>query len=175
MAKVAFNKLNLQTDNSVVEINFNEQIIEVKKYLPIKDKITIISNVINDARDEVNKFYNPVKLDVYLVLEILYNYTNINFTQKLKENPQELYDKVISSGLFQQVYDVMGLDEYHYLSSYIHETVQAIYKYENSAMGILDIITEDYKDLDLNASAIQEKLADENNLSLLKNVLTKLG
>ena len=41
--------------------------------------------------------------------------------------------------------------------------------------GILDTVTADYSNLDLNASEIQSKLADPENMKLLKDVLTKLG
>lgn len=42
-------------------------------------------------------------------------------------------------------------------------------------MGILDTISQDYSNLNLEASAIQEKLADPENMTLLKSVLSKLG
>ena len=42
-------------------------------------------------------------------------------------------------------------------------------------MGILDTISTDYSNLNLDASEIQKKLSDPNNLTLLKDVLTKLG
>ena len=42
-------------------------------------------------------------------------------------------------------------------------------------MGILENISADYSSLDLEASKIQQKLADPNNMAFLKNVLTKLG
>jgi hypothetical protein len=42
-------------------------------------------------------------------------------------------------------------------------------------MGILDIISTDYKNLDLDATEIQKKLADPDNLGLVKDILSKLG
>jgi hypothetical protein len=42
-------------------------------------------------------------------------------------------------------------------------------------MGILDIISQDYSNLNFDASAIQEKLADPENMALLRQVLDKLG
>ena len=39
-----------------------------------------------------NNFANPVKLNVFLRLEIIFNYTNISFTDKQKEDLVKLYD-----------------------------------------------------------------------------------
>ena len=42
-------------------------------------------------------------------------------------------------------------------------------------MGILNTISKDYSNLELDATKISEKLSDEKNLGLLKEVVTKLG
>ena len=81
MAKVSLTKLGLKVNQDIKNIEFNKQIIEVKQYLPINEKLELISSVINSAADE-NNFSNPVKENVFLTLEILYHYTNINFTDK---------------------------------------------------------------------------------------------
>jgi hypothetical protein len=38
-------------------------------------------------------------------------------------------------------------------------------------MGILDAVSTNYKDLNLNLDTIQEKLADPNSLSLIKEIM----
>ena len=53
--------------------------------------------------------------------------------------------------------------------------MEAIYKYQNSALGILDTISADYSSLNFDATEIQKKIADPNNLELVRNILTKLG
>ena len=47
MAKVAFSKLGLKVNQDIKTIEFNGQNIEVKQYLPIQDKLRLISNIIN--------------------------------------------------------------------------------------------------------------------------------
>ena len=69
MAKLAFTKLGLKTNNQIKTIQFNEQEIEVKQYLPINEKLEMISNVINLSADD-NNFANPVKVRVFTTLEI---------------------------------------------------------------------------------------------------------
>lgn len=174
MAKVSLTKLGLKVNQDVKNIEFNEQIIEVKQYLPINEKLELISSVINSAADE-NNFSNPVKENVFLTLEILYHYTNINFTDKQKEDPVKLYDLVVSSGLVNKVTDLIPEEELDEVINGVAQSVKAIYTYRNSVLGILESISKDYSNLDLDATEIQQKLADPNNMALLKQVLTKLG
>ena len=174
MAKVSLTKLGLKVSQDVKNIEFNEQIIEVKQYLPVNDKLELISNVINLAHDE-NNFSNPVKVSVFTTLEIMYAYTNINFTDKQKEDPTKLYDMLISSGFACEVLRAIPEAEYHEIVSGIEDSIEAIYTYQNSVMGILDSITNDYEGMNLDATNIYNKLADPDNMDLIKQVLTKLG
>ena len=134
----------------------------------------MIGNIINLSADE-NRFYNPMKLDIFTALEIMDNYTNISFTEKQKEDPAKLYDQLITSGLYNNVLDVITPEEWYYINNTLTETVQAIYSYQNSVMGILDTVSQDYSNLKFDAEDIQKTLGDPNNLSLLKDILTKLG
>ena len=174
MAKVSLTKLGLKVNQDVKNIEFNEQIIEIKQYLPINEKLELISSVINSAADE-NNFSNPVKENVFLTLEILYHYTNINFTDKQKEDPVKLYDLVVSSGLVNKVTDLIPEEELDEVINGVAQSVKAIYAYRNSVLGILESISQDYSALNLDATEIQQKLADPDNMALLKQVLTKLG
>ena len=174
MAKVSFTKLGLKKNEEVGILHINEQIIEIKQYLPINEKLELISSVINSAADE-NNFSNPVKENVFLTLEILYHYTNINFTDKQKEDPVKLYDLVVSSGLVNKITDLIPEEELDEVINGLAQSVKAIYTYRNSALGILESISQDYSALNLEATEIQQKLADPDNMALLKQVLTKLG
>ena len=174
MAKVAFSKLGLKLNNEIKTIEFNEQTIEVKQYLPVNDKLELISNVINLSADD-NNFANPVKIAIFTTLEILYNYTNLTFTEKQKEDPTKLFDLIISNGLVKEVVNAMDKAEYDDLISGIQRSIDAVYNYRNSVFGILDTITTDYSNLNLDATNIQKALADPENMDLLKQVLTKLG
>ena len=174
MAKVSFTKLGLKKNEEVGILHINEQDIEVKQYLPINEKLELISSVINSAADE-NNFSNPIKENLFLTLEILYHYTNINFTDKQKEDPVKLYDLVVSSGLVNKVTDLIPEEELDEVINGVAQSVKAIYAYKNSALGILESISQDYSSLNLDATEIQKKLADPDNMALLKQVLTKLG
>lgn len=174
MAKLAFSKLGLKNNNQVININYNEQTIEVKQYISVNDKLKLISNIINNTVDEHN-FCNPVKVKVYLLIGIIENYTNISFTEKQKEDIVKLYDLIQSNGLFDKILEAIPAEEFNDLLNSTWDSIEAIYTYNNSAMGVLDNIGRDYKNTELDIETIQEKLANGENVEFLKDVLAKLG
>lgn len=174
MAKVSFNKLGLKAQNNIKTIEINGQNIEIKQYLSVNDKLELIGNVINLSADE-NNFSNPVKVDVFTGLEIIRAYTNITFTEKQKEDPAKLYDLLIENKILYKIISEIPYDEQEYLFNNIKRCVDSVYNYKNSIMGILETISQDYSNLDLDASEIQKKIGDPENMALLKEILSKLG
>ena len=173
MAKVPFSKLNLKKIDKVQVVTINGLEVEVKQYLPVAEKLELIANVLNNSADD-NNFANPVKTYVLSHLEIIYAYTNLSFTDKQKEDPAKLYDILETNGIIDSIILAMPPSEYDNLIEDITSTIDAYYKYKNSALGILEAATTDYKNLDLEASDIQKKIADPDNLTLLKDVITEL-
>lgn len=175
MAKIAFTKLNAKKNIKIRQITFNDQEIEIFEYLPIEEKLALISRIVNYSLDD-NNFANPARLNIYTVLELVYTYTNISFTAKQRENFLDLYDTLITSGLWKAIFDVLKeTGEYDYIQYTTADVVNEIYKYRDSILGILNAVQQDYQNLNLDAAKIQEKIADKDNLTLLKNVVTQLG
>ena len=174
MAKLAFSKLGLKVNNQVVNIHYNDQIIEVKQYISVNDKLKLISEVINNTIDE-HSFCNPVKVKVYLLIGIIENYTNISFTEKQKEDIVKLYDLIQSNGLFNKILEAIPAEEFNDLLNSTWDSIDAIYTYNNSAMGVIENIGSNYKDMNLDVEEIQQKLANGENVEFLKEILDKLG
>lgn len=177
MAKISYNKLGITKDelNKVQTVEYNDQTIEVKQYLPIAEKSELITRVLNNSVDENTGYYNLLKLDMNLGLEIVYSYSNISFTEKQKEDPMKLYDMLNASKVLNLIIGLVPDGEFYYLNKTTHEMANNIVTYRNSAMGIMEAISADYSNLDLDATDIQKKLNDPDNMALLKDVLTKLG
>ena len=174
MAKLAFTKLGLKVNDEIKTVEFNEQAVEVKQYLPVNEKLEVIAEVLNNSADD-NNFANPVKVDVYTAIAVLEAYTNISFTEKQKENVTKLYDIVVSTGFYNRVIEAIPHEEINSLTVAINDTIDAFYRYRNSVVGILENISTDYSNLNLDASVIQQKLADPENMELLRSILSKLG
>ena len=173
MAKLAFSKLGLKNNNQVVNINYNEQTIEVKQYISVNDKLKLISNIINNTVDE-HSFCNPVKVKVYLLIGIIENYTNISFTEKQKEDIVKLYDLIQSNGLFDKILAAIPDEEFNDLLNSTWDSVDAIYTYRNSVMGILDNVSADYDNVNVDVNKTIEQIKNLDH-SFLSEVMNKLG
>jgi hypothetical protein len=175
MAKVSFTKLGLSKNADVKVVQLTGDVsVEVKQYLPVNDKLILISNVINNAQDN-NSFSNPVKLEMFGALEIIYQYTNLSFTEKQKEDPVKIYDLLEGNGIIDKIVAAIPEIEYNAIIDGINDCAQSLYTYRNSIVGLLEVIKADYSDTDFNAKQIAETLSDSDNLTLVKDVLTKLG
>lgn len=176
MAKIAFSKLNLKPQfNEIIPLQINDITVSVKKYLPLEDKIAIIDTVINNCYDEQADFYNNCKIEVLLDLEIIYNYTDISFTAKQKENVYQLYDILNTNGIIEQVKEIIHPDEYEFLYYNIMETINALYKYKDSVYGIMDGLKNNYNNLKFDTESLEQNISNPDNLALLKDILDKLG
>lgn len=174
MAKIGFTKLSLKRKNEVKTITINNNQIEIKQYLPVNEKLDLIARVINGAHDQ-NNFPNPIKIEVIGTLEMIMAYTNISFTEKQKEDISKLYDLLEENGIIKDIISQIPEDEYNFIIDGINKTVDAVYTYNNSVLGILEAVSKDYSNLDFDATQIQKKMADPENLKLVRDVLTKLG
>lgn len=179
MAKVPFSKLQAKVDGGVTK-NFyynlagEEIYYEVKHYLPFEEKLELVSRIINNSIDD-NGFYNPMRVKLYMTLEVVYAYTNLSFTEKMKEDPFKLYDILVSTGIFTDIVNVIREKDWFEIQDNVWSTIKNIYNYKNSVMGILEAVSADYSQLSLDAEEIKNNLADKDNLELLKDILTKLG
>lgn len=176
MAKVAFGKLKLTKKEELKTVIINDVEIEVKQYLSASDKLKLIENVMNMVlATEENIFFNPIKVEVIGALEIIYAYTNLTFTEKQKEDIPKLYDLLETNKVIDQIVSAIPETEYNSVINSINETINAYYSFKNSAFGIMEAITQDYSDLDFDITALQQKIADPENLALLKSVMKDLG
>ena len=176
MAKVAFSKFGLKPNSEIKTITWGGQDIEVIQYLPIQKKLGLIGRVISQAHEQDANYSNPVKIEVYTALEILFEYTNITFTENQKEDIPKLYDIVYSSGLWQAVVDAMPTDELDIIMNGIENSIEAIYKYQNSALGIIDLLKGDMETIDnIDVEGMKQSLAEIAESPLIKEIVPLLG
>ena len=175
MAKVPFSKLQASVNGEVTRMLYynkagEEVYYEVKHYLPIKEKLELVSNIINQSIDD-NGFYNPMRVKMFMVLEIIYAYTNLSFTDKMKEDPFKLYDILVSAGIFTDIIDVIREKDWQEIQQNVWDVIKNIYDYKNSVAGILEMISNDYSAVNFNLEEIQNKLGSSESLELIKEIL----
>ena len=173
MAKITFSKLALTKNTEVATFTWKDQIVEVKQYLPIQEKLDLIASVLNQCQDD-NNFINEGKMTLFMNLEVVFRYTNITFTEKQKEDPAKLYDLLAGSGFFDDVFTVLPQSEYKCIIMWLSKTADHIYDYRNSVYGILDALSTDYSNLELDAQKIVDNINNPNTMQVLKGVLTQL-
>ena len=130
MAKITYASLKLKIDNSVDTFDFNGNTIEVLKYLPIKDKYDLITMTLERAEEE--GVYNPVMMEAYFHLYLVYMYTNLTFTDKQREDELKLYDTLQSSGFISKMLEKISDVEYNTLYTYLEETADYLTEYKNT-------------------------------------------
>lgn len=148
MANVSFTNLKLSVDKSVNTFEYNGTKIEVLKYLPIEDKKDLVQIAMQKSFED--GLYNNMLLDVYFHLNIVYLYSNLNITEKQKEDEFKLFDKLESSGLMDMILGNMDEDEYKYLYDSLERAVDNHMKYKNSAAAVVQSVIQD---LPANAAA----------------------
>ena len=178
MAKVPFSKLQASVDGCSIKTFFydksgNEVYYEVKHYLPFKEKLEMITKIVNQSVDD-NGFYNPMRVKLYTVLEVVFAYTNLSFTEKQKEDPFKLYDLLVSTGIFMNVLKEIAEHDWTDIQDNIKTTIDNIYNYRNSIYGILNSISQDYAETSMNLENLSSIINDPNSLGLLKQILPLL-
>lgn len=174
MAKVNLIKLNKIKSLDPIDIKIGEETISVVQYLPLEKKLAIMQNIIEQAGNNEEGFYNIVKLSVFYTIEMLRVYTNISFTEKQLEDPQKLYDIIVLNNIWETVKDSIPEKERDYIWDNTCALAREITEYNHSALGILKLMSDDYENLNFDVQEITEKLSDRTNLDLVRNLLTKL-
>lgn len=169
------NYSNLKTNIEIkpITIEFNDNTIEIKKYIPIEDEINLIETVLNESMTDQH-YYNPLRLKMLFSLYVLYNFTNIEFSEEDKENPEKLYDEVRATGLLQAVLNEI-LEEVDVLYEDLMDTVESVYSYLNSVYGTIENIQNNADSLNFDIQKMINDVKDPEQLAFLKEVLNKMG
>jgi hypothetical protein len=71
----------------------------------------LIGKVIELSHEQDYNYSNPVKIEVFKNLEIIFAYTNLSFTDKQKEDLPKLYDMLVSSGVLNKIIENIPNEE----------------------------------------------------------------
>lgn len=141
MAKISYSSLKLKKNTNIETFNFADKEIEVLQYLPFQNKMDLIEIALQKSKFE--GFYNPLLIDMYFHLNMVYLYTNITFTEKQREKEDELYDICVSTGLLNKVIEKIPESEYQTLMDYMSEYLRDKIAFERTTFGsILKFLEE---------------------------------
>ena len=175
MAKISFTKLNKIKSLPVKEIFIDDQKILVEQYLPLEEKVNLITSVIEQSGNGEEGFFNIVKLDAYYIIEMIRAYTNISFTEKQLEDTTKLYDAIRLNDVWAAVEDAIPGAEREYVWSNILALAREITTYNNSVLGVLKAISSDRDNLNFDVQELMNNIKDPEALSLLKGMVDMTG
>ena len=112
---------------------------------------------------------------MFFTLRVIDYYTNLSITEKQRENEIKLYDDFISSGFYGKVFEAIPEDEIGFVYNTLYDSIDQIYKYQNSAYGILDSMNKDYDNLDFDIKKLMEGIQNKEGVEFLDKVIDKLG
>lgn len=141
MEKLNYSTLNTKTNNEVNKFVFNEKEIEVLKYLSVSEKFDIIDITIQKAK--VNKKFISLLLDVAFSLNLVYMYSNIEFSAEDREDEFKLYDELVSSGFMEEFLNHIEDSEYEFLLEMLEEQVKTDKEMDMSTAGIVNSLITD--------------------------------
>lgn len=165
MNKITYSSLKLKLNNEIKEIDFNGNKIEVKQFLPIQDQIDLIDITLQKSKEE--NLYNPLKVNMYFHLNLIYLYTNLSFTDKQREDEEKIYDILDSNGLIDEIVKAIPERQYLDLLNKTAERIETELKYNTTAAAIISKIIDD---LPANAEAAQQ-IVNSFNKEKYQNVI----
>lgn len=140
-----YKTLNLKTKDKsyVAAVGPDKTEIQVLQYLPMQDKIDLIEVALQKAEEHNGSIYNEMKLEVYFNLNIIYMYTNLEFSEEDRADEMALYDELQSNDVIASVINAMDEDEYDSLLHYLNVMKNKNSCYNMSAVALIRAFIQD--------------------------------
>ena len=151
MAILNYKDLNLVKLNSFKTFDWKNKKIEILNYLPIEEKYDIVMITLQKSFEE--GIYNPIKLDMYYHLNLVYAFTNLVFTDEDRQDEAKLYDELVSSGFMEEFLKNINSQVYTEMQEDIENIAELNMEYNNSTASIVKKFVDD---LPANAEAAQK-------------------
>lgn len=163
-----FNDMKINLNKSLKIIKINGKDVNVKQYLPAEEKNAILENVIQQA--DQGTILNTFLLDCIFDMYVIFEYTDINFTDEQKNDILNTYDLLESNNFINIIIAAIPEEEYKVLRDNLEDMVEDYLGYRNSARALL-------KQFEFFAPDAAEKLQqatenmDKEKLDTLGNVI----
>lgn len=151
MADLNYKDLGLKRLIMKDTFKWGDKNIEVLKYLPVEAKYDIVMITLQKAQEE--GYYNPIKLDMYFHLNLVYMYTNLQFSDEDRQDEGKLFDELKSSGFLATFLQYIDKDEYMEMQEDIDSIAELSLRYNSSAGAVFNKFVDD---LPANVEAAQK-------------------
>ena len=136
-----YKDIKISTNEEYNTFIFNNQEIKVLKYLSVSDKFDLVMTAIQ--KSTVDGMYNPIRLNTFFKLNIMYLYTDITFDIEDRMDESALYDNLYQSGLITAVENAMDGAERLQLYDYLSDCLIIEKEYRTTAAAIISKLVDD--------------------------------
>lgn len=162
-----YSDLGLEVTSTVKQVKLgNGVVINVKQYLPISDKISLINIALENSICG-DGYYDPVLLEMLFNVYVVFSYTDLEFTDEEKGEIGQIYDEMLSNGYIDRILNAIPENEYNELLGYLEEKRAAAERYKGS---LADAIQNFVTNLPKSAEAAQ-KIINEFDKEKYANVI----
>ena len=140
MAKIDYKSLKLMRLVDKDTFSWGGQEIEVIKYLPVEARYDIVMITLQKAYED--GIYNPIKLEMYFHLNLIYMYTNIDFAEAREEDESKLYDELVSTGFMNEFLRHINSKTYEEMQDEIEEIAKLIMNYNGTIINAINKVID---------------------------------
>ena len=141
MGTVEYKNLGLKNEPGLVIFKWNGIDIELVKNLSVSDKYDIVMITLQKSFED--GIYNPIKLDMYFHLNLVYAYSNIVFSDEDRQDEEKLYNELNTSGFLDKFLTLINENDYKEMLDNIEEISELKMKYNASAANFLRTFVDD--------------------------------
>lgn len=168
-----FTDLNSNIVDFTVDVNIGNNIIKVKQYLPFEDKYDLMQCVLQNSKE--NGIYDPLLLDMYFHLYVVYMYSDIEFTEDEKSNPAEVFDVLQSNGVIEAVVEAIDDSEWAYINNIMNKYVCQKRAYDQTIASVLHSFIDELPEQATKAADILQKFKPEDFQQVINFALAANG
>lgn len=171
---IDYNDLGIETkvEEKTIKV-YGDKELTVRNYLPMAEKIALISYVVDHALDESTGRFSPVRVGLFFDLAVAHFYGGINFPDEVKA--LDAYDALETNFVLNAIISAIPQDEYVSMRELVIETTNDIADYNSSFAGVMQIASQDADGLGNQIEELLGKVKNREGMELLSEIKNVVG
>lgn len=117
--------------NKNITLTIAGETVNVTQSVSTSDKVDFVDAVLSKSIS--NGYYNPILVDAYFHLNLVYLFSDIVFSEEDREDELKLYDDLKENGILKQILDNIPKEVYEELLCATEETIAKSESFYKSA------------------------------------------
>ena len=162
-----YKDFNIAVEPNVIPIKFKDKTISVRSWLPTAAKIELIQFVIGHVMNPDHGTFSPAVVECFETIAYIKYFTDIEFNDEDLNNPGQLADEIIHSGLLQEIKGIVEFQDSHEwneISLLLLDTISAVERFNASFAGTMTAMSGNATELGNQLDSIMEKLKNKEGL-----------